>query len=54
MLFMVIERFKEPGAVAVYRRARDQGRLLPYGLQYHDDRPLPGPDASAHGGQPPA
>jgi hypothetical protein len=34
MLFMVIERFKEPGAVAVYRRARDQGRLLPEGLQY--------------------
>ena len=33
MLFMVIERFKEPGAVAVYRRARDQGRLLPEGLQ---------------------
>jgi hypothetical protein len=34
MLFMVIERFKEPGAVAVYRRARDQGRLLPDGLHY--------------------
>jgi hypothetical protein len=34
MLFMVIERFKEPGGVAVYRRARDQGRLLPDGLEY--------------------
>jgi hypothetical protein len=31
---MVIERFKEPGAVAVYRRARDRGRLLPTGLEY--------------------
>ena len=34
MLFMVIERFKQPGGLAVYRRARDQGRLLPEGLQY--------------------
>ena len=34
MLFLVIERFKEPGAVGVYRRARDHGRLLPDGLQY--------------------
>ena len=34
MLYMVIERFKEPGAVAVYRRARDRGRLLPPGLEY--------------------
>jgi len=34
MLYMVIERFKEPGAVAVYRRARERGRLLPAGLEY--------------------
>jgi hypothetical protein len=34
MLYMVIERFKEPGAVAVYRRARDRGRMLPEGLEY--------------------
>lgn len=34
MLYIVIERFKEPGAVAVYRRARDRGRLLPDGLRY--------------------
>ena len=34
MLYMVIERFKTPGAIEVYRRARDQGRLLPDGLEY--------------------
>jgi hypothetical protein len=34
MLYMVIERFKTPGALAVYRRARDQGRMLPEGLAY--------------------
>jgi hypothetical protein len=34
MLFMVIERFKDRDAVAVYRRARDQGRMLPEGLAY--------------------
>jgi hypothetical protein len=34
MLFMVIERFKNRDAVAVYRRARDQGRMLPEGLAY--------------------
>jgi hypothetical protein len=34
MLFMVIERFKDRDAVAVYRRARDQGRGLPDGLRY--------------------
>jgi hypothetical protein len=32
MLYMVIEHFKDPEAV--YRRARDQGRLLPDGLRY--------------------
>jgi len=31
---MVIERFNDRDAVAVYRRARDQGRMLPDGLTY--------------------
>lgn len=34
MLYMVIERFKTPGAVEVYHRARDRGRLMPDGLEY--------------------
>jgi hypothetical protein len=34
MLFMVIERFKEPGGLAVYRRARERGRMMPAGLHY--------------------
>ena len=32
MLFMVIERFKNRDAKAVYRRFRDEGRLMPEGL----------------------
>lgn len=34
MLFMVIERFRTPGAVEVYRRARDKGRMMPDGVRY--------------------
>jgi hypothetical protein len=34
MLFMVIERFKDRDAKAVYRRFRDQGRGAPDGLRY--------------------
>ena len=34
MLYMVIERYKTPGAVEIYRRAKEQGRLLPIGLEY--------------------
>ena len=34
MLFMVIERFKERDAKAVYRRLRDEGRGAPDGLQF--------------------
>jgi hypothetical protein len=34
MLYMVIERFKTPGGIEIYRRARDQGRLMPNGLEY--------------------
>jgi hypothetical protein len=34
MLFMVIERFKDRDAKAVYRRLRDQGRGAPEGFRY--------------------
>ena len=36
MLFMVIERFKNRDARAVYRRFRDHGRGAPEGLKYVD------------------
>jgi Domain of unknown function (DUF3303) len=36
MLFMVIERFKERDARAVYRRLRERGRGAPDGLRYID------------------
>lgn len=34
MLFMVTERFRNRDAEAVYRRFREQGRMLPDGLRY--------------------
>jgi hypothetical protein len=34
MLYMVIERFKDRGAVEVYRRAKELGRMIPDGLEY--------------------
>jgi len=34
MLFMVIERFRNQNAHAVYRRFQEQGRLAPEGLTY--------------------
>ncbi len=34
MLFMVIERFKNQDAMAIYRRLRDEGRMMPEGLKY--------------------
>jgi hypothetical protein len=34
LLYMIIERFKTPGAIEIYRRARDHGRLMPEGLEY--------------------
>ncbi len=34
MQFMVIERFRNRDAKAVYRRFRDQGRAAPEGLTY--------------------
>jgi len=36
MLFMVIERFRDNDLVPVYRRVRDEGRMLPEGLRYID------------------
>jgi hypothetical protein len=36
MLFMVIERFRDRDAKAVYRRLRDRGRGTPEGLRYVD------------------
>jgi hypothetical protein len=34
MLFMVIERFKNRDARAIYQRFRDRGRQMPDGLEY--------------------
>jgi len=36
MLFMVIEKFKNRNARAVYGRFQEQGRMLPDGLKYVD------------------
>ena len=36
MLFMVVEKFKNRNALAVYRRSRERGRMLPNGLKYID------------------
>ena len=36
MLFMIIERFKENDMLPIYKRVRDEGRLLPAGLRYVD------------------
>jgi len=34
MLYMVIETFGDGDPVPVYRRLRDQGRLMPEGIEY--------------------
>ncbi|HEY7474119.1 MAG TPA: DUF3303 family protein [Vicinamibacterales bacterium] len=34
MLFLIIEHFKGGNPVPVYRRFRDQGRMMPAGLSY--------------------
>ena len=34
MLFMVVERFRNQDAKAVYRRFRDKGRMMPDGLAF--------------------
>jgi hypothetical protein len=36
MLFMIIERFRDNDMVPVYKRVRDEGRMLPEGLRYID------------------
>ena len=36
MHFMIIERFKDSDMVPIYRRIRDEGRMLPEGLTYVD------------------
>jgi len=36
MLFMVIEHFKNRDAKAVYRRAKEHGRMLPEGSKYEE------------------
>lgn len=36
MLFMVIETFKNQDALAIYRRLKTRGRILPEGIQYID------------------
>jgi hypothetical protein len=36
VLFMVVERFSPESARDIYRRVRDEGRLLPEGLRYVD------------------
>jgi uncharacterized protein DUF3303 len=34
LLYMVIETFRDGDPVPVYRRFRDQGRLMPQGVEY--------------------
>jgi Protein of unknown function (DUF3303) len=34
MLYMVVETFRNGDPVPVYRRFRDQGRLMPDGIEY--------------------
>jgi hypothetical protein len=36
MLYMVIERFRDGDAAAVFQRFRARGRMLPRGLRYVD------------------
>ena len=36
MLFMIIERFRDNDMLPVYRRVREQGRMIPEGLTYVD------------------
>ena len=38
MLFMVIERYRDGQAPAVYRRFRDRGRMAPEGVKYVSSR----------------
>jgi len=36
MLFMIIERFRDNDMIPIYRRVRDEGRMIPEGLEYVD------------------
>ncbi len=36
MLYFVIEKFRHQDGRAVYRRLRDEGRMVPDGLVFHD------------------
>lgn len=36
MLFMIIERFKDNNVLPIYKRVRDEGRMIPDGLKYVD------------------
>jgi hypothetical protein len=36
MLFMLIERFRDNDMLPIYKRLRDDGRMLPEGLTYVD------------------
>jgi len=36
MLFMIIERYRNRNADAVYQRFRERGRMMPPGLRYVD------------------
>jgi hypothetical protein len=36
MLFMIIERFRDSDMVPIYKKVRDEGRMLPEGLKYID------------------
>ena len=36
MLFMVIERFRDDDMIPIYKKLRDEGRMLPDGLRYVD------------------
>ena len=36
MLFMIIEHFRDNDMLPIYKRVRDEGRMLPDGLRYVD------------------
>jgi hypothetical protein len=41
MLFMVIERFRDNDMLPIYKRVREEGRMLPEGLTYIDSWVVP-------------
>jgi hypothetical protein len=36
VLFMIVERFRDNDMLPIYKRVRDEGRMLPEGLTYID------------------